>query len=450
MEAIREYFYEIPVFGDLLEYIFSIHPMVGTIIIVVSVILAINKFFIVQFDLNMLKPLFQYFRGMNKDQRYNREREIFYKTASTEKFADWQNKVLIKIYDDLEMVKLFGKSHLAVVHRVAHHIGYPLSGTMEKIAVLKNPQVKESTLDKYQSKYYKVMKANIKKPNLVGFELDEYKLNDKQEILGFSANACTYKQTVTTSHILEYELYRLYKRNKSIVKKSGNEILKKLHYRSKIHEGQTNSEVVLKGQNRHSLLSVQMIIFCWDEKKQTYRVPIIKRSEEVAIKPNYWHIVPAGGFEIFEKEETTNKGIIEDNFDVELTLYRELLEEVFNGRDYESNDEGEVNDIIHKHPVIEELDSYLKNQEAHLEFLGNVTDMMSLRQELSFLLVIDNSYFIKKNFKVNFEGVDFQLVKANKLIQMLEDELLYPSSAGLLALAKESKLIKERELLQDL
>ena len=165
-----------------------------------------------------------------------------------------------------------------------------------------------------------------------------------------------------------------------------------------------------------------------------------------ATKPNYYHIVPAGGYEIFEKEETTKKYIIKKNFDIELTLFRELIEEIFNGKDYEENENGEAKEIIYKHPDIIDIENMLNNKTAHLQFLGNVTDLMSLRQELSFLLMVDDLNFMKKNFKFNFEATDLHIVPLEELTECLTDELLYPSSAGLLELVKTSKLLKERNL----
>lgn len=288
------------------------------------------------------------------------------------------------------------------------------------------------------------MSANIKKPNLIGFELDTFLLNEQDEIIGFEANICQYKHTVTTSHILEFELYKLYCKNKKIVHSSREDILKALPYRSKIHEGQTSKEVVLKGKNRHSLLSVQMMVICYDDIFDDYRMVMFKRSEEVAIKPNYWHIVPAGGFEIFEKEDMRNPHIIEENFDVQLALFRELLEELFNGKDFEDNEVGnDRNYIIYQHPAIIELDRLIKEQKAHLDFLGNVTDLTTLRAELSFILVVDDSNFIKNNFQKNFEGAVSQRVRVDNLERMLKNDLLYPSSAGLIKLAEDSPLFQK-------
>jgi hypothetical protein len=203
---------------------------------------------------------------------------------------------------------------------------------------------------------------------------------------------------------------------------------------------------MIKGNNRHSLLSVQMIIVAYSKKRGKYCTLIFKRSNKVALKPNYYHIVPAGGYEIFEQEDTTHGYIIRQNFDIELALFRELIEEIFNGKDFEGNTTGETNDIIYKHPDVIDIINMLEKKTAYLQFLGNVTDLMTLRQELSFLLLVDDPEFLEKNFKPNFEGKDLQIVPLEDLHEFLNGELLYPSSSGLLDLMKNSNLIKERGL----
>lgn len=451
MKELTEYLFSQPVAGPILKYFMENRSFLGVLVIVIVLLGVANTTIKQLFDVNLLKLVIMYFQGKNKEERYDKYRATFYRHSTEKKFVKWQNNILKKIYDDLPLVNLFNQTHLVVVHKAANKIHYPFRENMKEFGELINLNVPELKLDRRQKHYYKIMKGTIKRPNLVGFELDEYVINENNEIMGFKANVCQYKHTVLTSHILEYELFKAYKKSKGkLINCSTDEILKKLSYRNQIHHGQSNADIMIKGHNRHSLLSVQMMIVGYHEKDDTYCTLLFKRSEKVAIKPNYWHIVPAGGYEIFEKEGTVHKYIIKQNFDVELALFRELIEEVFNGKDYEANEEGEVNEIIHRHPDIVDLESLLRTGDATLEFLGNVTDLVSLRQELSFLLVVDNPQFFKKNFKHNFEGIDLQMVPVNELQDFLEDELLYPSSAGLLALAKESELMKKRNLLQAL
>jgi hypothetical protein len=114
-------------------------------------------------------------------------------------------------------------------------------------------------------------------------------------------------------------------------------------------------------------------------------------------------------------------------------------------KDYEENEQGEAKEIIYKHPDIIDLQRMLTEGTAHMQFLGSVTDLTTLRSELSFLLMVDDTDFMKKDHKINFEGNDLQIIPVKDLKEFL-DELLYPSSVGLLELVKNSKLLHERGL----
>ncbi|MBM6648619.1 hypothetical protein [Bacillus sp. RIT 809] len=447
MQQIKEYLYSRPGIGDMEKYIMETQSIAGWVVLMIISFLFVNTLLKKHLDMNLFISILSYFKKDSREYRKEKKRNDFYKKSTEKNFVKWQDALLKKIYDDLPLVEVFNKKHLAVVHKATKEIYYPFDDTLKKFGELKNLEVPDLVLDREQRQYYKLVKGTIRRPSLIGFELDEYTLNKQNEITGFSANVCQYKHTVVTSHILEYELFRSYKKyGGNLQNIPTKNILKKLKYRNKIHNNQSNFEIMIKGKNRHSLLSVQMIIIAYSKKSDKYCTLIFKRSEKVAIKPNYYHIIPAGGYEIFEKEETTNKYIIKQNFNIELALFRELIEEIFNGKDYEENEQGEAKEIVHKHPDIVDLEKMLENGEAHLQFLGNVTELMSLRPELSFMLLVDSPDFLQKNFKINFEGTDLQVVPLEGLQEFLEDELLYPSSAGLLNLAKQSTLLKERNL----
>lgn len=448
MNNIIEFFSEVPTVGPLIKKLTTNQSLIAYFFIAILIIIAINMLFKSLFDKNLITSVLSIIKGKSKEEKYAISRKNFYSGSTKKDFVKWQEKILIEIYEDLPLTKLFNKTHLSVVHKASNEMYYPFENQLKHFGDLKSTEIPSLKLDRMQKHYFNILKDTIKRPNQVGFELDEYFLNDKNEITGFSARSCQYKHSVLTSHILEYELFKTYKRLKSRfinpMSLAGDNILKNLPRRKKIHENQSLNDLMIKGDNRHSLLSVQMIIVAYSKKRNKYCTLIFKRSDKVALKPNYYHIVPAGGYEIFEQEDTTHSYIIRENFDIELALFRELIEEIFNGKDFEGNDTGEINDIIYKHPDVVDIINMLEKKTAYLQFLGNVTDLMTLRQELSFLLLVDDPDFLEKNFKPNFEGKDLQIVPIEDLHKFLSDELLYPSSSGLLDLMRNSPLIKER------
>lgn len=443
--------YSKPLIGDILKFISHFNSIIGLIFGFFLIAFFVLKEF---FDINLFKVIFNLFRKKQaKKTKWELRWEQFYDGSTKPEFVLWQNKVLNKIYSNFNLLTLFGKEYPIIIHEAKENFSYPFKEKVATFAELKSTAIPEFKLDKGQEFYYKMMSPTIKRPNLIGFELDTFIIDDENKINGFSANVCQYRHNVVTSHILDYEMFDYYeKRGIKALDKSNDELLKELPYRKRIHNGKTQNEVITTGCNRHSLLSVQMLVVFKDKDNKDYRTLLIKHSKDVAIKPNYWQLIPAGGFEIFEKEETTTKFVIEQNFDVEIALFRELIEEALNGKDFEENEAGDEFEIINKHKDVIYIKELIEKGNAHLEFIGNVVDLISLRPELSFLLVIDTPEFADKIFKPNHEGTDLQVIRVNQIPRMLEDEkeLLYPSSAGLLKLAMKSNLFKERGLLEGL
>ena len=450
MNNFAKFFSDAPTVGPLISKLLSSPSFLAYLISFILILFFVNSIFKSLFDRNLLTTLISALNRTSKAEKYALSRKNFYSGSTEKEFVAWQEKILIELYKDLALTHLFNKRHLSVVHKASNELYYPFDNELKHFGKLLTTDIPPLELDRFQKHYFNILKDTIKRPNQVGFELSEFFINENNEITGFSARTCQYKHTVLTSHILEYELFKTYKKMKSKFqdpkKLEGDKILNNLPRRKKIHQNQSLNDLMIKGNNRHSLLSVQMIIVAYSKKRGKYCTLIFKRSNKVALKPNYYHIVPAGGYEIFEQEDTTHGYIIRQNFDIELALFRELIEEIFNGKDFEGNTTGETNDIIYKHPDVIDIINMLEKKTAYLQFLGNVTDLMTLRQELSFLLLVDDPEFLEKNFKPNFEGKDLQIVPLEDLHEFLNGELLYPSSSGLLDLMKNSNLIKERGL----
>lgn len=446
------YMYNLPVVGELIREVFSYNTIIGSIFMVVVLFAFTNGALKRYLDVNLFKNLLAAIQNKNiqTTKGYDKKREKFYEGSTTSEFVSWQNQILKNIYSDYNLLSLFNKEYPIIIFDAKENCTYPFKDFFSQYSKLKSVNIPDFKLDKEQKFYKKMMGDTIKWPNLIGFEIDEFSLDKDNKIEGFTANVCQYKHNVVTSHILEYELYKCFiNKGTRFLEKSSEEILNSLFYRKKIHRGKSQTEVVTTGCNRHSLLSIQMLVVYYDDDSDNYKVLVFQRSKDVAIKPNYWQLIPAGGFEIFEKEETTNSYIIKQNFNIELVLFRELIEEAFDGEDFQYNKHGDIKEVINNHKDVVQIKEWLKNGEAELEFIGNVVDLVSLRSELSFVLVVDNPEFGKKNFKINHEGKDLQTILINELPHMLTEELLYPSSAGLLKLAMRSQSFKNRGLLQE-
>ena len=263
----------------------------------------------------------------------------------------------------------------------------------------------------YYKNYNKIVGGRIKAPNRPGFLLKEINLNgDKMH--GFSARVGTYAENVYSTHALEYEMYcaYLYSKKKNLtIENNFSEIKDLLKLRNSIHSDvaeqtfESMRKSLLSGITHETLLSVQMIVVMKEE--DSYNIKIIQRSDNVAVSPGKYQIVPAGGFEILnDSENGYTKSEIVENSSASCAVFREYLEEIFGKAEFEGHGIGSVNEALMKDEEIMLINKLIKEGKAHFGFLGCIVDLILLRHELSFYLVIDDEqYSLRRKFMGNEE-----------------------------------------------
>lgn len=246
------------------------------------------------------------------------------------------------------------------------------------------------------NRYANLVKRTIRFPNRVGYMLDEMDFDDNQQ-LKIKAHVGTYMQNVLQSHILEYELYRFYRKQfkkssdweKKLKDMSREEILEYLPLRRRIHESQTKEQnIFCNGAGRDSLLSVQIMVMV-KNYSGSYDCLRIRRSENVAAKAGYIQLIPSGGFESINSDMCREAQWT--NYSLNKVLFRELAEECFGLPDDEKNDKTNP-EAIYYHKDIEKVVEGLIGEEktVQFEFLGIAESLVGLRPELCFLMKIDN------------------------------------------------------------
>ena len=313
----------------------------------------------------------------------------------------------------------------------------------------------------YYAEYSQILEGKIRYPNRPGYMLDELVLNDDGVVDQIRVHVGTYAENVYSCHVLEYEMYRAFQA-------FGNEDLEDpavwqkvrnfLIIRNRIH-GDTGVKgdpgfydrmysSLLKGERRDSLLSVQMLVVAKSKRTGKYEVKIIQRSKQVAVAPGIFQFIPAGGFEILnDSDDNIYDDIeLEENFSPGCAVFREFLEELFNVPELEGGGTGSVEDRLLKDPRIVEIEEMLQDGRAALQFLGSVMDLVGLRQELSFVLVIHDPSFSQKRFIANKEckkGLVYDIP-----IDMLEKKAsvwktIHGPSAAMWSFFKESELFRQ-------
>ena len=308
---------------------------------------------------------------------------------------------------------------------------------------------------RYFKEYHQIVGANIKNPDRPGFMLDKLILNKDDKMTGFESHIGTYAENVYSTHVLEYELYKLYKKYPN---SSMDDLIKESHHRNHIHQEAISSrgtdhfkekmkESLTDGKNRASLLSVQMLVLL--KNGDDYNIKIIQRSSSVAIAPGCFQIVPSGGFEVFNDSTAGYSSYeIKDNYSPGMAVFREYLEEIFGQEEFEGKVSGSVSEILLKNTKIKEIEDMLHKGDADFLFLGSVMDLSFLRQELSFVLVIhDENYDRNNQFLGNDESSNKQFVPNIRLSNFENEEeiwgKLHGPSAAMWELFKETDLYRE-------
>lgn len=412
---------------------------------------------------------------------YTRKRNVYNQILSSDKFIDWQCKVIKMIYEPLVEIKKqkidvnFTNLNIEGLQREyesitirAKEVSYPFDSicpknrleVKEDIAIEKYPQLSKSN-KKTAQKYYRLIKYTIKQPRRLGYMLDE--LSITSDGCTVSSYVGTYENNLKTSHVLEYELYQLYKKRINLNRISREELLKKLPIREAIHSNfskekdgeesaiEKEANILVSGKYRSSLLSVQIFVMIRNYSN-SYDVLRIRRSSNVSAKANYLQFIPSGGFEAMN--DCTDCDAQWDNYSIAKVLFRELLEECFGVDEDDKKISGsnvspeKIYHNKHVKKLLEMIDSK-ELPKAQLEFLGTTMSLIGLRQELSFLLKVEDSSFAAE-LTGNYESksaismVDIRnLEKKNfwKLNKQASDlRMLNCTSAGLFELARKSKL----------
>ncbi len=394
-------------------------------------------------------------------------------------FLAWQDEMLKKIYTEKNFTKILGTDY--PVHCIPFDQNYDLekadslckqgkefllpkvikdlpqiynSEIMEGFSVSDTGGRKEEIALKkrlmgkgFFRKGYKWFTArSMRDGNHIGFVLDHLDF-DGDKIKKIHLSVGDYELNVLTSHILTYELFKVYEQLLKDAKKKYNKddidkylyeidinsvLWPKLPFRRYIHRQNRNNinEVLYSGKGRFSLLSVQclVIINTSEDGDLEYKTFLGKRSEstrKVSTKLGHYQFPPSGGFDLYEKEKLNYKknGVLEKNCSLTMALMREYLEELFDENkcskvddtNYlasyasiaELKDDGRIKDIRKLLKTdIEDKRFKAKTRKAYFTTVGANVDLIDLRLSVNFLLVInDYEYFSqnKKLFKFNEE-----------------------------------------------
>jgi hypothetical protein len=157
---------------------------------------------------------------------------------------------------------------------------------------------------------------------------------------------------------------------------------------------EADANPLLNGAGRCAAITVSTLVVFARPSGGFYSI-IRRRSQAVGVSPGLHHVVPAGMFEAPNSQ---------DEWSVEVNVWRELLEEVYNEHEQVGTGLSEIQDYLRKKTPIDVLLALQKAGAAELSITGFCCDLLNLRPELcTVLFVSDTSFAEARAMALNWE-----------------------------------------------
>lgn len=426
-----------------------------------------------------------FLRGI-KELYYKPKRKHYDKELYSTEYIDWQKKVINVIYGDLihkaneklkdisntkskkDRIRITSiefkdgvKFDYEAITIETNSVSYPFGGVCPKELLKIMPEEDKKSKKKEKKKnikrvrdnnhikneYWRMVRATIRYPKRIGYMMDKM-IIDEKGYCKFEAHVSRYASNVRNSHVMEYELYKLYKYNSNNFDREF--LLKHLPIRNAIHnkfDKSNESDILLSGAHRDTMMGVQVFILIKNHSG-SYDTLRIRRSSDVAAKPGYLQFIPSGGFESINDGDDFDSQW--SNYSLQKAVFRELLEECF-GQDeddpkFSSNTASPERLYFSSNikTLLEMLTA--KTPTAILKFIGTSMNLVGLRMELCFLLKIEDPSFAAQ-LTGNYESkAAINLIDIGKLessefwVRESQNDLekLNCTSAGLWELARNT------------
>ena len=310
------------------------------------------------------------------------------------RYIEWECETLKKIYTDIPFANAFGRHYPVYLMTGSDNVKFPFAMLTPQETLLPIPNAIDYTHSPWYDDFKIIVEPNIHFPNLYGYTNSGLKTDEQGNVLSLISTPRRYVETVYSCHILQFELWQAY------TKTNGSRFatMHDLPMRQAIHrDGMANLEVITSGCNRSSLFDVALAVIVPNDRTGEYGIVTGLRSQSVATFPGYFSIVPSGGFELYELESLQTRDIICDNYSVESTLYRELLEEVFGDTSFKSPTGDDDLNRLYRNQIVSDIKDGIDCGSCKFQFLGVAFDLITLRQTLSFVLQIDDRSFLRQH-----------------------------------------------------
>jgi hypothetical protein len=151
---------------------------------------------------------------------------------------------------------------------------------------------------------------------------------------------------------------------------------------------------LVHGASRCAAITVSTLVVFLRSDGARFTI-VRRRSSAVGVSPGLHHVVPSG---MFEAPNT------EDTWSLSESIWRELLEELYNEEEQIGKGRSEIKDYIRAQPPIKLLRDLIRAGRAELAVTGIGCDLLTLRPEICTVLYVPNSSLAEaREMQLNWE-----------------------------------------------
>ena len=151
---------------------------------------------------------------------------------------------------------------------------------------------------------------------------------------------------------------------------------------------------LIEGSGRCAAISISTLLV-FKRPNLTYHFLLKRRSRHVLVSPGVLHVAPS---EMFESKHQ------DDHWSVEMNVWREILEEVYDKEDQQGDGYPDLGDHILGERPIKVLIDLIGEGSAEFSVTGFFCDLLSLRPEICTVLFVKDPVFsMAGRMKLNWE-----------------------------------------------
>ncbi len=364
----------------------------------------------------------------------------FTRTLLDASYLKWERAVLGRLYAE-DVFTLCGNRYVAIRRVAPRDLRTPRIGNDAlkfcDLVVLKGAKIaeRESEYSAEGRAYLQYAKQRriVRDPERLGFEPLHWNLHSDGPLVELGVSR--FRDTVATEAALRWEMYEQYAHGAN-----ATEVVLPLRVKLNL----IGSAIPYSRPGFRPMLSVKALSVLVQDGIP--KLVVMKRSDEVASYQGFWQFPPAGSMEVFGIVEEDDPDELRNHSDPGASLRREFIEELFGVDEWQAAKD-ETFTSLETSPKGERLRQAFEGGSASVTFMGIVADTVTLRGELSFLILVHNAKWeLRRGVEARSE---LQVKTFAEVASLLSRDGLHldPASAALLRLAIDSGALEEAGIL---